>query len=225
MTSTNDIERPPLPEREIDRSLRLPDDQYIKEETAKDLIVLHHTVGGSAGSTHRWWLMDPRRVGTAYIVGRDGTIFEVFDPKYWCYHIAVGDSKIDKRSIGIELASEGALTRVGEFLYAFDGKKNLYNVVDDKALFYDHGELWRGYQYFDRYDDPQIEALWLLCVNLMATYGIPHKTPADHLTADKRKYFDFKGIIGHHHVRQDKTDMHPAFPWDHIIRQLRLEEI
>ena len=214
------IDPPSLPVLDIDRTLRLPDDQYVVEEAEKDLIYYHHTVGGSAKSTFKWWLMDPARVGTAYIIARDGTIYEVFDPKYWCFHLKIGDSAVDKRSIGIELASEGALTRVGEWLYAFDGKKRLYSLVNDKDKFYDHGEVWRsGYQYFDKYDDPQILSLWKLCVLLMAQFDIPHLTPADHIGCDRRRYHDFQGILGHHHVRKDKTDVHPGFPWDHVIRQ------
>jgi len=210
----------------IDRSLRLPDDQYVKVKADfKDLIVLHHTVGGSAESTYRWWLMDPARVGTAYIIERDGTIFEVFDPEYWCYHLKVGDPEMDARSIGIELASEGALTRVNEWLYAFDGQKKLYHVVTDKGRFYDHGDLWRGYQYFDSYDDPQIEACWKLCDYLIEKFGIPRMTPADHLKEDRRKWWNFQGILGHHHVRPDKTDVHPGFAWDHVCRQLKLQQV
>lgn len=215
-----------MSELAIDRSLRLPDDQYIKKEADyKDLLFLHHTVGGSAGSTYRWWLMDPARVGTPYIVGRDGTIYEVFDPKYWCYHLKVGDPEMDARSIGIELASEGALTRVNEWLYAFDGQKKLYHVVDDKGKFYDHGEPWRGYQYFDAYDDPQVEATIKLCDYLIEKFEIPRLMPIDHLTEARSKYWNFKGILGHHHVRSDKTDMHPGFPYDHFKRSLHLEEI
>ena len=35
----------------INQDLLLDDSQYLKEEHKKDLIVLHHTVGGSAKST------------------------------------------------------------------------------------------------------------------------------------------------------------------------------
>jgi len=210
----------------IDRSLRLPDDQYVKVKADfKDLLVLHHTVGGSAESTYRWWLRDPARVGTAYIVERDGKVFEVFDPEYWCYHLKVGDPEMDARSIGIELASEGALTRVGEWLYAFDGKKRLYSLVDDKEKYYDHGDDWRGYQYFDAYDDAQIESVIKLADYLIEKFGIPRRMPANHLAEARTKLWDFKGIIGHHHVRADKTDLHPGFGYDHFRRMLNLEEV
>ncbi|KKL44490.1 hypothetical protein LCGC14_2365190, partial [marine sediment metagenome] len=43
----------------IDKSLRLPRSEYKREETKKNLIVLHHTTG-AARSTWRWWLTDPK---------------------------------------------------------------------------------------------------------------------------------------------------------------------
>lgn len=69
--------------------LRLPVDQYFNETPKKDLIVLHHTVGGSAKSTFDYWRTDPEHIGTAYIVERDGTIYEVFSPECWAYHLGL----------------------------------------------------------------------------------------------------------------------------------------
>ncbi len=44
--------------------------------------MLHHTAGGSARSTFNYWNGNATRIATAYIVERDGTIFEVFDPRH-----------------------------------------------------------------------------------------------------------------------------------------------
>ena len=51
---------------------------------------------------------NPNRIATAYIVERDGTIFEVFDPRHWAFHLGLKGSQgqVDRRSIGIEIASE-----------------------------------------------------------------------------------------------------------------------
>src|SRR5437868_10376792 len=62
----------------ISTDLRLPATEFFNAAQTKDLIVLHHTVGGSAKSTFDYWRTDPQHIGTAYIVERDGTIFEVF---------------------------------------------------------------------------------------------------------------------------------------------------
>jgi hypothetical protein len=97
----------------------------------KSGIDIHHTVGGSARTTFELWRTDrnrggrPRLVGTACIVDRDGTVFEVFDPAAWAYQFALtgwtppARIRFEQRFIGIEIASEGALIEHDGDLYAF----------------------------------------------------------------------------------------------------------
>ncbi len=73
----------------INRTIRLENKDYIASETQKDLIVLHHTVGGTAKSTIEYWKTDPNRIATAYVIERNGEVFEVFDPKYWAFHLGL----------------------------------------------------------------------------------------------------------------------------------------
>ena len=92
----------------VDRSLRLSDAQYLQESSPKDLIVLHHTAGASARSTFDWWQTgQPQRIATAYVVERDGTIFEVFDPRFWAFHLGLAGTggHVGRRSIGIQMDS------------------------------------------------------------------------------------------------------------------------
>src|SRR5919109_600338 len=99
---------------------RLGAAEYFAHSHPKDLVVLHHTVGASARSTFESWRTDGKRIATAYIVERDGAIYEIFPPECWAYHIGVkGRRELDRRSIGIEIASEGALEcRAGQY-FAF----------------------------------------------------------------------------------------------------------
>lgn len=199
----------------IDRTARLGEKDYIEAETKKDLIVLHHTVGGSAMSTINYWKSDPQRIGTAYIIERDGGAFEVFDPKYWAFHLGLKGTggAVDKRSIGIEIASEGGLTQRDGKLYCFDR-------VSDRTLFtqdyYDHGMPWRGYRFFDAYSDAQILSVIELINLLCEKFNIPRQTPANHYDADD-SCREFAGILCHHHLRPDKSDVHPGFPWQRVI--------
>jgi N-acetyl-anhydromuramyl-L-alanine amidase AmpD len=212
-------ERPEGAGPAVDRSLRLSDAQYLQEEHPKDLIVLHHTAGGSARSTFNWWQEgDPKRIGTAYIVERDGTIFEVFDPRFWAFHLGLRgtEGRVDRRSVGIELASEGWLEEGDGGLRAF-GRPFEGEV-------YDHGSEWRGHRLFAAYTDDQVAAAIALVDHLCELFAVPRRTPADHGGFD-RNLFDFQGIVGHHHVRADKTDLHPGFPWDRLVRECRLERI
>jgi hypothetical protein len=52
-------------------------------EIKKIGIVLHHIVGGTASSTLNWWKTYGQMVGTVYLIGRDKTVYEVFDPLGW----------------------------------------------------------------------------------------------------------------------------------------------
>lgn len=207
----------------INITIRLENKDYIMAETEKDLIVLHHTVGGSAISTINYWKTDPeqQRIATAYIIERNGEIFEVFNPKYWAYHLGLKGTNgvVDKRSIGIELASEGGLIQRDGKLYCFD-------TVSDRTLFtqeyYDHGMPWRGYRFFDAYSDVQISAVIKLINLLGEQFKIPKQAPANHFEPDD-VYRQFTGILGHHHLRPDKSDVHPGFQWQRVIEGCALE--
>jgi len=200
----------------FDTSLMLPDSQYYKEQTKKDLIVMHHTVGGTAKSTVEYWLSTPDHIATAFVIERDGTVYQMFDPMYWAHHVGAKDPRnlaLNKRSIGIELASEGGLTKVNDKLYC-------YGIVSQrtefKQPFVDLGCVWRGYQYFDAYSDEQIESTIVLINFLCTEFNIPKTvfstTPYDYKTSN----LDLSGICGHSHLRADKSDVHPLFPWDKL---------
>ena len=205
----------------ISTDLRLPLAEYLQETHPKDLIVLHHTVGGTAKSTFDYWRTDPRRVGTAYIVDRDGTIYEVFPSDRWCFHLGLKGARgrVDMRSIGIEIASEGALTYRDGKLYCFDVISPRTEFPKEKAL--DLGYIWRGYRYFDKYEMAQMDAVCELVSYLIQHFSIPAVTPVEHTTFNDRLR-DFQGIIAHSHVRSDKSDVHPGFSWETLMTRCGL---
>ena len=215
----------------ISQKFQLSDDNFTRELTEKTLLVLHHTVGGTAESTFRYWQQDeggPRStVATPFLIDRDGAVYQVYDPHYWSYHLGIKDlprGQMDRRSIGIELASEGALTKKNGKVLAF------YNPSTGKGVtakdpYYDHGVMWRGYRYFDEYERAQIDALVQLCEYLFLVFPqIPRRTPINHIEFDKRLY-RFAGVIGHHQVRTDKTDVHPNFPWIEFCARLGVAQV
>ena len=226
----------------INRQWRLSDNQYFQEETDKTQIVLHHTVGGSARSTFEYWQSNPDRIATAYIVERDGTIYEVFDPLYWAHHLGLKMPKnvtYNKRTIGIELASEGSLRSGTElnmrspiafdpnYLYAFDidvppfsHAKKLYHLYNDDVnghKFFNAGIEWRDYMFFDAYDEPQVVATIALVNHLCEQFSIPKELIPN---ADKLEFdvstLEHSGIITHANCRADKTDLSPAWDWQRL---------
>lgn len=200
---------------QFNTTLALPPDQYVQEKTQKSLVVLHHTVGGSAKSTADYWKSDTKRIGTAYIVDRDGTIYEMFNPEFWAYHIGskIGN-QVDRRSIGIELASEGGLTENNGKLYAF-------GVISTRTEFkgptWDAGKPWRGFRYFDVYDAAQVDATIELVNHLCEKFSIPKTLPGNAWDHNPH-FYNHVGVCGHAHIRADKSDVHPGFPWDRLKR-------
>jgi len=213
----------------INRDLRLPDSEYFPSRDAKSGICLHHTLGGTARSTFNWWRDDRNHVGTAYIIARDGTVHEVFDPHCWAWQFGIRwpyDQKIafEKRIIGIEIASEGGLKEHHGNLYCFDriNERTLKN--RDEA--FDYGEAFRGYRYFDKYEAAQIDSLCELVNDLCGQYNIPRQTPEDHYKYYGERLGQFKGIIGHTMVRKDKSDPAPdQSMWDTLISRCALQTV
>lgn len=213
----------------IDHSLQLPPTQYFPQGDPKSLIVLHHTVGGSARSTLKWWNDTAERIGTAYIVERDGTVYEVFPPEGWAWHIGVGDAALEKRSIGIELASEGALAvrqdGEGEW-WAFGANARLGKVIplQQAGRILKLSQSWRGFRWFDAYEPAQVAATVALVVSLCDRFGIPRTmpTPAEcRGNADLERWRSFRGVLHHALLRHDKSDLHPVFDFERLAAALQ----
>lgn len=218
---------------DIDRTMRLPESEFLPGPEAKAGIALHHTVGGSARSTFNWWRQDRRRrggrlkVGTAYIIDRDGTVFEVFPPEGWAYQFGLRwpvskKLKFEKRYIGIEIASEGGLTEHEGDLYRFDRISTRTRKSRDEA--FDHGAEFRGYRYFDQYEPAQIDAVVELVDDLCTKFDIRRRVPDDYLAFYGERLSSFDGVIGHSMLRQDKSDPAPdqGF-WNRVVSDCGLK--
>jgi hypothetical protein len=66
-----------------------------------------------------------------------------------------------------------------------------------------------------------VGAVIRLVDHLRELFSIPRRTPAGHVDFD-RALFGYRGILGHHQVRADKTDFHPGFPWGRLVEEAGL---
>lgn len=217
----------------INESLRLPASQYFPTETTKTGISLHHTVGGTAPSTVAWWRSNEDMVGTAYLIDRDGTIYEVFSPEHWAWQFGLrqpewpNDERIafEKRFIGIEIASAGGLIESDGALYCFDRISS--RTRKSRADAFDFGRVYRKtYRYFERYTKAQIDAVIDLVNTLCDRFAIPRVIPQSPLDYFGNKLRDFQGIIGHTMVRLDKSDPIPDLTfYRRVIEGCELVEV
>lgn len=221
MSNGVEYPRPPVPT--IDNTTyRLPSNQYVVEPVDKTGIVLHHTVSRNVDSVFDWWVEKGNRkvlrVGTAYVIDTNGTIFEFFPEICWAWHLGRGNGTLNEmRTIGIELVSEGPLEMIGGDFYSVLG-----NRLHNPECAVDIGENWRGYRYFDQYDDEQILSLICLLYDLCERHGINREIHSDLWTynADIKT---FEGVYTHAQVRPDKTDVHPLFPLTHVAKYAKLK--
>lgn len=165
----------------------LPDFEYYKNETKKDTIWLHSTSGGSRPDWRiNSWEKDSNvdgsilKMGTSFVIGRksssddilwDGKILKAFDDIYWAKHIDLENDNLNSISIGIELCNYGYLIlgKDGVFYNSVNKPVNQLDVVELEQEF-------RGYKYYERYTDSQIESLRKLIIYLKDRWMINIET-------------------------------------------------
>ena len=211
---------------EINRTKRLKNAQFYDGVFPKKQIFWHHTAGTTADGAINWWNQTPERVGTAYVIDRDGTIYEVFDPKMWGYGLGLNaeagwdsNASVEKGAIQIEIVSAGHLypDGLGNMVqYPLYPNKAAKNIIKNSDV-WDMGEKnkWKGFQYFQNYNDKQVESLIGLTKKLITDFEIK-------IQDDLSKMFEYNpkvgkevipGIWSHSTVRKDKEDVipHPDF--------------
>lgn len=203
--------KPKNPKPKIIQAGPLNGDQYYPQEFVKNNIFLHHTAGYSAKDAIDWWNQTPDHVGTPFIIDRDGTIFQCFDEKKWIYSLGVkGATNTEKHGIPIEIVSLGFLFKEGEKYYAYPNypsKIGKSEVKESDVLTLD----FKGYQYWQKYTDKQVESIISLVRWLVEEYSIP-------VQEDVTNFFEYNvkvatqnipGIWSHTTVRKDKWDIFP----------------
>lgn len=212
----------------IINKIEFPDHQYFKLEMPKKIIVLHHTVSGNGiEGDVSWWKKTPERVGTPFIIDREGEVSQLFDEKYWIHHLGirqhqlnqfqsqVTNQRLNELSIGIELDSWGGLVKKNGDWYSYTGSKIECKNVQE----YPRG--YRGWYAFEKYTEKQIEALEELLQLLTEKHGIKKDYYPEMFDFNEKALKGYHGIWSHTSYRPDKSDCHPQPELIEMLQKLK----
>lgn len=185
--------------------LDFPSSEYFAEEYNKFIIVLHHTVSGPGQRGDIiTWKKYKSRIAAHFIIARDGTPYQLYNSKYWGWHLGVGNSYLDKHSIAIEIDNWGFLNKRNNEFYTTYGNK-----VDTKVIKYPN--KFRGHKYYEAYTNEQIKTVGELALYFNQKYNIPLTYNDDMWDVSQRALNGAWGIWTHVSYRpaSEKTDCHP----------------
>lgn len=202
----------------------LTNGQYLTDTFEKFSQFLHHTVGTNAKGAWRWWNATPERIGTAQMIDRDGSIWEMFDPAMWAFHLGVrgDDNWHEKHSINIEIVAAGPLRlEDGKFIFypLWPNKVKWITIPKDEVHTFD--KPWKGHKYWHKYTDAQLESLkWQLGKNILDFPKLGIDNNIDDIFKYNQEVLDdhLPGIWTHNTVRKDKSD---PFPYPPLIKALK----
>ena len=192
---------------------------FYEEQCKKERIVLHATHGVLAMDVAN---LSKQHVSTPYVIARDGTVYELFDPKYWSYHLGslgrgywTSNTTESKKTIGIELSNIGDLsphkTKQDILLDAWGYP---YCMKEHKDLY--EASEYRGKSYFATYTDEQYKSLDSLLLSLCRRFDIVHSFLPKAERFEKMMKEPNAGIISHANYRSNKVDVSPAFDFSRI---------
>ncbi len=210
------------------KTFRLPDSCYFSQRVPKDLIVLHGTASSTARSAFETWRNAANgRVSTAYVVERDGRIYELFPPDCWAYHLGMRERNPghynDRRSIGIEIVNPGPLRPDpdgGDTMNWWPKNYRQAWCLASETGKYLRAE-YRGFKYYAAYTPEQEAAVRRLVRHLCRRFGIPLALPpaAMRMICDTEYFCRFRGIAAHQNFRRDKLDVGPAWRWESLLAE------
>lgn len=215
-------------------------DEYFAGPHQPEYLFYHFTAGWhNPFNVVKSWNNDTRgRVGTEWVIGGpsirdgskqfDGQVVKCMPDGAWGWHLGNVDRKMQENSVGIEVCNFGPLTEVGEGFKTYTGQW-----ADDSQI-YDLGVKWRGYRYWHKYSDAQIEALRDLTLHIALKHNINLeeglKRWLNELNDNEQIHaFDYhdaaargkvKGLLSHSNVRRDKLDMSPQQNLIQMIKSL-----
>lgn len=222
-----------------------PEDRYYPIEYPKKQIVLHHTVSGKGitGDINTWLAMDGR-IATCIVVDSVGIANQCLSSRFWAHHIGCKSTflkeqgfsdwttrniDLNKSSIAIEIDSWGPLvlgdgtqkqfgdkivTTISGKYYAAYG-----NQVDCEVVHYPNG--FRGYYYYEKYNDLQIKTVGELLLLWNKKYNIPLDYNNSMWDISHDALSGKPGVWTHVSYRVDKSDCAPQEDLIEMLKTLK----
>lgn len=196
---------------------------YTAEAFPKERVVLHFTTGYIRGDVRVLTMpkSDPAtRVSVAFIVARDGNIYNLFDSRYWAYHLGPtavgGNTPMSRSSVAIEISNIGPLLPQGQSLLTTTSKDTYCTL--NETMYY-RKVSYRGFSYYANFTDAQYTSVVTLLRYLTGRFNIPRRfLPLASRYETRTDIAQFRGIVSHVNFRNDKFDIGPGFDWDRVIR-------
>jgi N-acetyl-anhydromuramyl-L-alanine amidase AmpD len=196
---------------------------YTAEAAPKERVALHFTTGYIRGDVRVLTVpkSEPaRRVSVPFIIARDGNIYNLFDSRYWAYHLGPtavgGNTAMSRSSVGVEISNIGPLLQQGQSLITTTSKE-VYCHLNESTYF--RKASYRGFSYYASFTDAQYASLITLLRYLTSRFNIPRRfLPLASRYETRNDIPTFRGIVSHVNFRNDKFDIGPAFDWDRVIR-------
>jgi hypothetical protein len=175
---------------------------HLAEQRIPRAHIFHLTMSGiGINGDINWWLTDRKKaIATPHIVSRDGTITELFDPRYKCYH--TGINGCNTSVLGTEDDNWGELTEKNGHYFSWTGKE--IDPADVIEL-----PLWRGYRFYEKLTDKQMKANTELAMYIHNMFkNIKYEITRDWIVDPST----FCGITTHSCIHPTKMDSHPLLP-------------
>jgi hypothetical protein len=190
----------------------LPKDNYYEVESIKKQIILGNTSNHDMRHVISWLnrFNGKNKKTAAFSIDKNGVIYKHFDPKYQSNYF--NDLSVDGKSIIILLENEGWLNKNEEENIFISSLGYIYNeemVIEKK---------WRGYTYWEKYSEEQINSAINLVTDLCYEFFIPltaitHNTKIDEIE-------DFSGILYKSNLKKHYTDVTPAFDFEYFTNKI-----
>lgn len=222
---------------------RLPSSQYVCKIFEKIQLVFHFTVSGrGAKGDISWWLHDPRRICTSFIVDWRGMIYNLFPSWYYGFHVGASSSllremdvdlhnkaNIERKTIGVEVDSWGPLMPHNGLYYPVEWIKeegiyvpnlSMKPLREERIVFFD--EPYRGFTAYEKFNDQQIKACEIIAMYCHEKYGIPLTDHTSEMFDVSRNALNLQpGIWTHTSYREDKHDCMPQPEFINMLKNLQ----